>query len=178
LTAKGPRRGVVAKAEAKPGLDSCPRCGVSHWSSRGGAECSVCRYFELVTVEKAQMREAIDYLKERSMCAYCGDFGSEIEHVVPRCSRLPTYTLLACSECNQIAGGELFQSFEEKRRHIQQGLGAKWRKLIRLPEWTEDELEEMGYSMRSKIKALSAAREWAKRRTEWDWIQTFFESET
>jgi hypothetical protein len=121
------------------------------------------------------MSEAIEFLRDKGLCAYCGEYGSEKEHVVPRCTGLPTYTLLACRECNQIASGQLFGSFDQKAAYIRGVLRGMYRKVLRKPEeWTRDEIEELGYGMRAKMNALMAARDVMLRRVSWDWIQAYW----
>ena len=116
------------------------------------------------------MARAIEFLRQNGICAYCGEYGDEVEHVVPRWTGLPTYTLLACRECNGIAGGKLFKSFEARKGYIQAKLRKRYAKILRMPEWDETELKEMGYAMRVQIRAYEDARRIMERRVSWTWI--------
>lgn len=157
---------------------TCSSCGVQHFSvTKVEGECLVCRYFELCRGERLRMADAIEFLRDKGLCAYCGEYGDEVEHVVPRCAGLPTYTLPACRECNGIALGRLFKSFEDKATFIRGGLSAKYQHVLQKPEWTDDEIDELGKNMRAKIRALMVAREVMLRRISWDWIQVYWHIE-
>lgn len=131
----------------------------------------------MVRVEKRQLMEVVDFLREKGLCAYCGEYGSEVEHVVPRVSKLPTYTVLACRECNGTAGDRLFASFPEKQSFILAQYKKRYARVLRLPEWTEDEIDEMGYALRKQIEAYQTVKASIERRLEWSLAHAFYLAE-
>lgn len=163
--------------ERFPVYPRCASCGLPHFSVAKSMDgvCLACSYFEVCRSEMLSMGDATEWLRERGLCAYCGEYGSEAEHVVPKSSRLPTYTLLACGECNRIAGGLVFRSFVDKRGHIHRELRRKYRRVLRMPEWPEEEMGELGYVLRAQIEVWERARQSVRRRLEWSWLQAFWE---
>jgi ribosomal protein L40E len=147
-------------------LPVCRECGLRHWSAKAEV-CAACRYFELTQYERTQLAPIVEFLRSTAMCAYCGEYATDVEHVVPRSSKLPTYTVPACSECNGFASGHLFPSFEAKAAYIQSKIRKRYQKLIRTPEWDESEIAELGYAMRQEVLAYSRARDWIRRRLDW-----------
>jgi hypothetical protein len=131
------------------------------------AVCAQCHFLEAVQRDRANLEEVIVYLRDKGLCAYCGEYASDVEHVVPRVSRLPTWTVPACHECNAIAGGTVFASFEDKAQFIKDYLAHKYRHVLDSPEWDEDELAEMGHNLRSKIAAAETARKIMQQRISW-----------
>lgn len=94
------------------------------------------------------------------VCTYCGD-NTEIqrEHVIPA-----TYYMLrsfdpndqwivsACRICNNLAGSSLFFSIPEKAKYILRRYRLRYKKVLSMPFWTQDELNEVGYSLRHGIE--------------------------
>lgn len=149
---------------------SCQACGLPHWSTKKSGVCLACNYFDLVRIEKGSFGDAISFLQSSAMCAYCGDYATDVEHVVPRHTRLPTYTLPSCRECNGLAGGILFRSFRDKSAYIKSKILKRYGFVLKTPEWDREELREMGYAMRKQIEAYEAARKSIRRRIDWDWM--------
>lgn len=100
-------------------------------------------------------------------CVYCGSVEEHRDHVVPlvvRRSGLPwdhalPDTVPACAECNQIASGHLFRSVEEKRTYIREHLEARHRRLLDLPEWTDEERAELGTELARSLGEREARRD-------------------
>jgi hypothetical protein len=72
-----------------------------------------------------------------------GEYANEIEHVYPRSTKLPTYVVPACKECNLLASDALFSTFEEKSIYIRNKLRKRYKKILSTPEWTSDEIKEL-----------------------------------
>lgn len=66
------------------------------------------------------LREMIEERSE-GLCFYCGNPGKSIDHVVPWAqggSHHPMNLVLACVECNSIAGERLFRDITDKIAYI------------------------------------------------------------
>lgn len=132
----------------------CVDCGLTTRTYR----CGVCTLREAWRRDVRSLAGTIEYLRDRCMCAYCGESATDREHVVPR-SLGGTYTVPACGECNLLAGTGLDASLAARRRRIRQAFERRYRRVLRCPEWDREELAEMGCGMRQAIEAQEAARQ-------------------
>lgn len=62
-------------------------------------------------------------------------------------------TVPACTECNSTAGANVFATIAEKRAAIHDRYRRKYAKLLASQFWTEQELSELGYELRSRVEA-------------------------
>lgn len=99
-------------------------------------------------------------------CTYCGQPANSRDHVIAKrmrevvelrygfmskeASKVPD-TVPACLECNSIAGAKLFLTISAKRRYIQIELRRRYSKLLKSPNWTKKELDEIDHGLRSYI---------------------------
>jgi 5-methylcytosine-specific restriction endonuclease McrA len=135
----------------------------------GGAElCARCAISEMILWDRDVLDTALELIVEKRICAYCGEYGEELEHVIAKCQGLPTWTVYACSECNQIAGGRLFVTFAEKREFIRRGLRRKYSKFLKMPEWTRDELDELADRLKRCVAACAGMRDLVLSRIQFD----------
>lgn len=121
-------------------------------------------------------------LVELTVCVYCGVASDSIDHVVPQhllarageleldlsgIMRMAQWTVPSCRECNAILGGRLYATLAERRKAAHDGLRRKYATYLRTPDWDEDELAEMGESMRQFIRAGMGIRNWVRARLRW-----------
>lgn len=117
-----------------------------------------------------------------SVCVYCGVLADSEDHVVPRhllsragelgldlsrVMRMRTWTHPACRECNSMLSGRLFATIAERRRAAHAGIRRKYASYLRVPDWTDDELDEMGPKAQREIVAAMAIRDWVRQRLRW-----------
>ena len=85
-------------------------------------------------------------------CVYCGQRASAEDHVIPRSHiakllgilTLPKLvTVPACSECNSLVGAKLFKTLGAKRRYIQARLRKKYHRVLKMPNWSFREMEQI-----------------------------------
>ena len=112
-------------------------------------------------------------------CLYCGLPADTKDHFIPRVyvSRMTQIRadlgakakliVPACRECNSTAGDHIFDTISEKRTFIKQQYRKKYRKLLESPNWTEDELNQLGLSLQTTIRASQAGKELMKARLRW-----------
>lgn len=114
-------------------------------------------------------------------CTYCGLPAQDRDHVIPfsyHSSRKKRTTadyneddcVPACKECNNVANARIFDSLEEKRDYIQQKLGYKYRSISEFPDWTTDEINEMGAAFRRPIQYAMALKRLTQRRLSWPYV--------
>jgi hypothetical protein len=103
-------------------------------------------------------------------CVYCGMTADTRDHFVPQSWRAMFMfwregawedapdTVPCCRQCNSIAGATPFATLVEKREYIQGRLRDKHAKLLASPFHSEDELDEMGTSLRTHIERRETQR--------------------
>lgn len=95
------------------------------------------------------------------ICAYCGYGATEIDHTVPRhhvnehrraylnhwFPKVP-----ACAECNGWLNGRIIATFSERKRLVAVKLRKKYKSALLAQAWGDDEIDELGRGLRSKIE--------------------------
>lgn len=107
------------------------------------------------TLTKKKKREILDKYDE--VCQYCCcELATEVDHILPWnfVHDNEDYNLVAsCRVCNAVANDKVFKSFKAKRNYI---LTIRKKMLLEpIPIWTVEELEELGYKLRTTIEKSS-----------------------
>jgi hypothetical protein len=112
-------------------------------------------------------------------CYYCGEPATERDHVVPRSqlpvlrpmvnSEVPT-TVDCCGECNRVLSNSLQESLVDRAAELKARLRARYRHLLEMPEWTPEELQDLGHGLRGVVAAALVERARIERRLEWGWF--------
>lgn len=76
-------------------------------------------------------------------------------------------TVAACTECNSLAGAKLFITVGAKRRWLKKRLRVRYAKLLASPTWTEEEIEALGYELRTHVQRAQEARRLTMQRLRW-----------
>lgn len=95
------------------------------------------------------------------ICSYCGEFAETYDHVVPVSYKHVTRKLEVgnkeaipcCCECNTTLGNKFFHTVSTRAGYLLKKYKKRYAKVLNTPDWEEDELEEMGDSMRRSIVA-------------------------
>ena len=77
------------------------------------------------------------------------------------------FTVAACRECNSALGDRVYQTLADRKREAQAHLRRKYRKLLQMPGWTEEELTDVGPSLRSSIGEALKRRDEIRERCRW-----------
>lgn len=91
-------------------------------------------------------------------CTYCGDqYGDTYDHVMPR-----SYTnnnsfsmdvcVPSCKECNSALGDELLFSIPDRAAFLFNKYHKKYKSQLNQTKWTQEELDELGPTLRSAIE--------------------------
>lgn len=136
--------------------------------------------YPLSMTRQSSMRRAhrlYSAISNSGLCVYCGDIATGMDHFTPI-----SYTgkvvsfwevvngvvlLPACTDCNSTASANLFRSVAAKRRYIQARLRKRHHRLLKAPNWTKAELEDLSPTLRGKIKADLAFRNHLLWRLSW-----------
>jgi len=102
-------------------------------------------------------------------CVYCGRPADTIDHCPP-ISRVDDYRALglkreiylkvpSCAPCNRILGDSLQETFIDRAEHLKDKISRKYARHLRVAEWDEDEMEELGPNLRGSVAAANRRRD-------------------
>lgn len=108
---------------------------------------------------------------------YCGEAASSRDHFVPRAFKAKIQDLgwakkgdivvPACRECNSTANDKVFGTLREKRAYVHDRYRKKYAKVLAMPRWSDEELAELGPTLRTAVVAGIRAQESLKARLRW-----------
>jgi hypothetical protein len=96
---------------------------------------------------------------EQKTCIYCGSDESLVrEHVIP-CSffgyrsenSARQWIVTGCATCNKLAGSFVCFSIPEKAKYISKRYKEYFKKVLRTPFWSEEELNGLKHSLRMAV---------------------------
>lgn len=98
-------------------------------------------------------------------CIYCGESAECRDHVIPFCYNNSTgkrkeidyhseNVVPACNECNGYLGSQFITNIAERALYLANRLKIKNKKLLKTPDWSKEELEDLSANMRNTIQAL------------------------
>jgi hypothetical protein len=101
-------------------------------------------------------------------CAYCGVPAQEYDHVPPlawygitrRKKKFREYPgVMACAECNNLLNDAPLLTVPERAEYVGERLRSRWFKILHsVVEWSPEEMEELGPTLRSSVAARAAYR--------------------
>ena len=101
-------------------------------------------------------------------CHYCAAPADTKDHIVPisynytqRPNNSPGkggQTVDCCRECNSLLGAKALFSVEERAHEIAECLERRYKKELKAPVWSEEDLAELGPALRKQIKAKQFLR--------------------
>lgn len=111
-------------------------------------------------------------------CYYCGCPAGTIDHIPPRSIRpfliaekldnkYPFVEVDACQECNNLLGARTLWTAKKRKKFIKRALRLRYKKFIRQPDWSQEELKALGRSLRSYVEMMSIARKVLLQRLSW-----------
>lgn len=113
---------------------------------------------------KEQLKELRPWLKENPyICIYCGNDATCKDHLLPllwtgRDYRRLTPTVPACNECNVLLSDKVIPTIMDRAQYLAEKYRLRYKKLLAMPEWTDKDLEELGYHLQSNIRAAEYKR--------------------
>ena len=95
------------------------------------------------------------------ICSYCGEFADTYDHVIPvsykhvdrKMEVGNKEAIPCCSECNTILGNRFLHTVSARATYLLKEYRKRYKRVLNTPHWEDDELEEMGESMRKSILA-------------------------
>jgi hypothetical protein len=116
------------------------------------------------------------------LCTYCGVVCDSWDHVVPQhllkragdlkldlsgLYRMKRWIVPSCRECNSAIGGKLTKTLQDRRVIAKKHIRKKYAAYLRIPDWSDEELEEMGPDAHSDILAAIRIRDYTRERLDW-----------
>jgi len=108
-------------------------------------------------------------------CVYCGDFFSEMDHYPPATETRQGVLIPSCNECNSILSNLRFERFEDRVKYVKKKLKSRYKKALETPEWSEEELSELGQSLREAAVLWREQQRFIRKRVAWD-AETYLRS--
>lgn len=159
----------ACRSKAHKNVLKCSSCGLEHLSvTLAESTCAPCRLFDLIQLERQEYAAIVAWTYEKEICFYCGEPSTEVEHVIPKHTGLPTWTVHSCRECNSLASGTIYSSVTEKLCSIREKRQRKYKWLYDMPEWSKDELEELGYNLRVAVQRQMVAKQCVQSQLDWN----------
>ena len=164
--------------KGKRSIIKCSQCRyhtTNKWRHHGEHICPKCQVNQMVQHERIAFADIISWLKKYCVCAYCGRPANEREHVIPKCTGFSTYILPSCGECNRLASGTFYWGYKEKLQGIKERRQNKYQKILKMPEHTEEELNELSGTLKAKIISKLVLKEIILQQLSWDMTIIFEE---
>lgn len=107
-----------------------------------------------------------------SACTYCGDTAGTIDHVPPVSWGYAVGTdaegdwvaIPCCKECNSALGERGGNTVGSRAEYMARWIRRRYRQELSMPDWSVDDLDELGKNLRSAIEDAANRRLWATRR--------------
>lgn len=108
----------------------------------------------------------VTYHREHKMtCWYCGWIATEKDHMFPqKFGDGAGGTVPSCKECNHIMSVRHPYDVKARMEYLVEKLVERYQLDKNLPNWTEDELNNLGSSLRAMVEAKTHARKRAYER--------------
>ena len=102
---------------------------------------------------------------ENSICMYCGWDGFTQEHVpgltsayIYKLEKYPKIIIRACRECNSTLNFVELHSIESRAGYLVERYEQKYKSLLLMPHWDEEDLDELTGKFRTWIESQAAQR--------------------
>lgn len=91
------------------------------------------------------------------ICVYCGVIAGTKDHLLPRtwtgeAVRRHVLVVPACGECNSYISDRYAPSITERRKLAHKAIIHRKRRILNIPDWSDDEMAELGPTLRSTIQ--------------------------
>jgi hypothetical protein len=101
-------------------------------------------------------------------CVYCGMLAGTGDHFPPATLSLRGVILPSCQECNGFAGTLSGTDFDGRVKVVKAAISKRYKRVLNMPVWSADELDEVEYAMRRGIEAWQEERRIAQSRLAWN----------
>lgn len=112
----------------------------------------------------------VRYNREEGLtCFYCGEIANARDHITPvACEGARIFkgkeTVNACNECNNFLGANAPYNLYDRLKLLEAKMIQRYKLDKSVPEWAEEELNELGTNLRSHVRGWQAKRHRAQDR--------------
>lgn len=105
-------------------------------------------------------------------CIYCGEAGDITRDHVPPISKASHVIMSerkiypACANCNAILNNNGLY-IDDRAAYLYTRLQTKYKKILKMPHWGQEELDELGYTLRVSIKNSMVIKTYIERRLDY-----------
>lgn len=101
-------------------------------------------------------------------CIYCGMPAESLDHIPPLCTysdnkqnprRRKNVCVPACKECNCTLSCHHLMTISERAEYLADRYSIKYRKILNIPVWSEEEIQSLGNSLSNYMRARNRQRE-------------------
>lgn len=119
-----------------------------------------------------ELRECVREMR----CVQCGERASGTGYALPALAERTLFRAMgsmkiqgvpACPECAEYAKLSSARTLGGQRRFIAARLSERYDRLLQIPRWYAEEIEELGYNLRQTVTAGLDRRQWLERRLAW-----------
>ena len=103
------------------------------------------------------------------ICTYCKEPADTLDHIIPHTytsknsKQARTYNkdevVPCCRECNTLLGDKLYLTIGERASYLYTTYIKKYKKLISMPKWDEDDIEELNNTLKKYVTASLKEKE-------------------
>lgn len=76
----------------------------------------------------------------------------------------PFHEVRCCRECNSALGRQALWTIESRKSYMKEWLKRRYQRYLDIPDWSDQELAQMGPTLEASIRQGLAVREVTKRR--------------
>lgn len=77
------------------------------------------------------------------------------------------YLVPACRECNSLLNNNGSTTVMQRKIFIKGRLRKRYAKYLEMGRWEQEELEELGWGLRTVVESGASIKEWVQRRLAW-----------
>lgn len=111
-------------------------------------------------------------------CLYCGELPNNQDHVIPfsyysikerktNAGSSEGVKVKACVECNSLLSNKYFSNIIDRIEDVKNSIYKRNRKVLKNKEWDDYDLDELNYTLKTKVLSVEIKRRIAKRRIDW-----------
>lgn len=124
-----------------------------------GAACPTCYVASLYPAGIPDAASLVECCAAHTLCACCGEYASVPDHRPPRKWRLGRTDVPSCTQCLMLVLSHRCDSLRMKRERVAMGLRRRYHDELNRPEWTEEELAELGYALQRDVRSRQELRD-------------------
>jgi endogenous inhibitor of DNA gyrase (YacG/DUF329 family) len=111
-------------------------------------------------------------------CLYCGELPNCQDHAIPfsyyslrerngKAGSAAGVKVKACMECNLLLSNKYFCNIVERIDYVKNSIYNRNKKILKNKQWDDDEIDELKYTIKTKVLSSEIKRREAKKRIEW-----------